>query len=123
MAEEPGKFATESPRAATVETYGVHRQVKVIGVLEYELQTVSELNAQATVWVSVATALISLAAGIGISAAYVDKLTPEGTVLLHFGAPVLCMLGLVCVGLAVHAWRSRVATVSRMLEESKPGGV
>jgi hypothetical protein len=70
--ESGGGFSTESSRPATVETVGVHRVVKVVGVLETELDTLASLNAQATIWLSVATALASLAAGIWITAAYTE---------------------------------------------------
>lgn len=113
-------FSTDSARFASIETYGVRRRVKVIGVLESELDTLSALNAQAAVWLSVCTALASLAAGIWITAAFTDKPTPEGNVLAKTGAPIVLLLSVVFGGMSALAWWKRRSTRNRTLSESLP---
>ena len=114
-------YSAQSPAAATVETYGVKRRVKIIGVLEPELEVLGMLNVQTTVWFAVAASLFSLAVGIWVTAAYTKEPTPAGTVLTNSGAPLLLILAVIFAAMAGYALRKRHTTISRVFKESLPG--
>ena len=116
---EVGNITTESPRGATVETYGVRRRVKVFGILDHEMETLSSLNAQATVFFSVAASLASSAYTISISAGFAEKLTSSGELLNRVAQPALYGLGVVFACLGLWAWRKRTSTMARIRKESE----
>jgi hypothetical protein len=111
--------SAEVPRGAIVTTAYVERQVKVLAVLENEVNSFSIFNTLTTAFVSAGTSLISIAAGISASGMFAEKLTPEGVVLFHFGAPLLCAFGLLMYYLANWAYRTRKSTLDAIRGESK----
>jgi hypothetical protein len=107
------------PRGAILTTAYAEREVKVLAVLDNEVHSISTFNTLTTAFVSAGTSLISIAIGIWANGAFADKLTPEGTVLSHFGAPLLCALGLLMYYLASWAYRTRQSTLDAIKVESK----
>ena len=95
------------------------REVKVLAVLENEVHSISTFNTLTTAFVSGGTSLISIAVGIWANGAFSEKLTPAGTVLSHFGAPLLCVLGLLMYFLAIWAYRARKSALDAIRSESK----
>lgn len=113
-----GRISIESTRAATVETYGVRRRVRMVAILENELDTLTALTIQTSTWLAVALALASLAAGIWVSACFTDRLTAEGRILVYFAAPLMVVLALVCGGLSLVSWWKRRNALKRIFDES-----
>jgi uncharacterized iron-regulated membrane protein len=108
-----------SERGATVKTTYVEREVQALAVFDTEVETISSLNTQATVFFSVGTGLISLAGGIWTSAAFSTQLTPAGQLAVTLAAPVLCLLSLVFFGLALVAWWKRKSALNTIRSQSR----
>jgi hypothetical protein len=117
--DEEVSISAEIPRGATIETAYVERQVRAYAVLENEAESLSAMGGQATTFIAVATFSYSIAIGIWVTAAFAEKVTPEGTVLAHFGAPILLGLGVVFTVLTVMVRRSSGSTWDRIRKESK----
>ena len=114
--------AANVPRGAMVHPFYVERDVKIVGVLENELDTVAYLNTQTTGFISAGSFLSALAFGIWTNAAFVAEkvLTPKGEILSFFVAPGLLGLALVCGLFAYFARRKRNETWERIKSESRP---
>lgn len=112
---------SDSPRGATVKTTYVEREVKVLAVFDTEVDAISSLNAQATVFFSVGAGLISLAGGIWTTAVFSEKLTAAGQVATDVGAPVLGALSLIFFGLALWAWWKRRSALNTIKKQSRSG--
>jgi hypothetical protein len=118
MATPETVISTESPRGATVKTTYVERQVKAFAVFDTEVDVLSSLNAQATVFFSVASAALSFAVSIWANAAFYSELTPAGQIASHIVAPALLVVAVLFVGLGVHAWTRRTSTVNAIRQQS-----
>jgi hypothetical protein len=105
-------------RGAFISTAYVSREVKAYAVFENEFDTISRLNALSTVWFSLCSAFASLAIGIWVNAAFVDKLTPQGDILCHVVAPGLCSASVVTLMLGGWSVLSRRSTWSKIRRES-----
>lgn len=103
---------------ATIKTVYVERQVKAYAFLETEVDTLSYLNMQATIFYSVGAGLFSLALGIWTGALFADTLTPEGMIASKFVAPLLCILAAVFLKLARGAMQKRQKTITEVGKES-----
>jgi hypothetical protein len=112
--------STEIARGATLTTAYASREVKVLAVLDTEVQQISMFNTLATAFVSAGTASVSIAIGIWVNGAFAERLTPEGTVLSRFGAPALFIVGLFFYLLASWIYRTRKSTLDMIRTESKP---
>jgi len=97
----------------------VGREVKTFGVLEPELQTLAFFNTLSTILFSLTSSFVSIAIGIWVTAAFTEKPTPAGELLVRVGAPVLCALALVALVLGLWALWSRHSTVKAIRERSK----
>jgi hypothetical protein len=87
----------------------VERRMKVYAVTEGEFATLSTLNAQQTIFFSVALALISGAVSIWANAVFYNDVPPAAYVAKMFVAPagiLLAIVFLVLAGLAVRSGRS-----------------
>ena len=124
QAPDSPDIASQNPLGATITTAYTGRIVKVIALLNSELETISSLNTQATIYISVASSLIALAAGVWVTAGFtpISALPPAGILLMNIGAPVLVFLGIVFVALACLAFRSKRSLLSnlRMEQASQP---
>lgn len=120
MAEEPNlQVSTDVPRGATITHAYVERNVKVFGVLESEVRMISMFNTLSTAFFSASASLASIAIGIWVHGAFVEKLTPEGIILAKVVAPILCTMALIFIGLGIWARKSRGSTWQAIREESK----
>jgi hypothetical protein len=108
-------------RGATILTAYAARQVKAYPIFETELDSISFLNTQATIYFSLASALFSFAVGILTNAAFVDTMTAPGAILAKVIAPLL-IVGAICAGLlGRHAFKSRASQWSKIRHESTGG--
>ena len=116
------QISTDTSRGATIRTAYVAREVKAYAVLENEVKTISMWNTLAGVFVSAGAATLSFAVGIWTSAAFADKLTPQGEILTRFAAPALAATTVILWLLAVWAiWsRSRVWVAIRRESKQPP---
>jgi hypothetical protein len=112
--------STEGQRGATVTNSYVGREVMVYAVFETEVDSLSSLNAQATVFFSVGTGLLSFAAAIWINRAFYTDIPPAAQLATSVGAPILLALSVVFFGLAGHAWYSRSKIIRRVRSQTKP---
>lgn len=110
---------SDSARGATVRTTYVEREMKAWAVFDTEVEALSSLNTQATVFFSVASGLLSFAVGIWISAVFTEQLTPAGMLATSIAAPTLCVLALVFFGLAIGAWWKRRSTLAVIRQQSR----
>jgi hypothetical protein len=116
-----GSISTsQEPHGATISSEYVGRKVRVYAVLDTELREVAFFNTLANIFLSVGSGLFSIAVGIWIGATFADRPTPEGTVLAHFMAPVLCVLAVACGGIALWALNARKSAISVIREQSEP---
>lgn len=91
-------------------------------VHENELEMLSYLNTQATVFLSVASALASFAFGIWTNAMFAESMTPVGELASTLAAPLLIALSLLFVWLGVFAIKRRQVTWTLVKRESSVGG-
>lgn len=129
MAENPSfegpvgnlpQVAIESSRGATITTVYTGRQVKVLVVLETEIDSLAMFNTLTTLSISVGISLISLAVGIWATGGFSKELTPEGYVLSHFVGPSLCALGVLVFLFAYLSHRKLKATLNAIRSASQP---
>ena len=118
MNEPITQISTQSPGGATVKTTYVERQVRAFAVFETEVDALSSLNAQATVFFSVASATLSFAVGIWTNAAFSSNPTPEATIASRMVAPVIALISVIFIFLGVHAWNRRTSVVTSIREQS-----
>lgn len=111
---------TAGQRGATIQTAYVGREVKVYGVIESELQSMSMFNTLSTTFFSLSSGSVFCAIGIWANAAFAEKLTPAGEILSTFVARGLVGLAIVFAGLALWARYKRGATWQAICRESKP---
>jgi hypothetical protein len=108
-----------SPQGPVLTTVYVGREVRVLAVLEPEVHSISMFNTLTTAFLSAGSSSVTMAIGIWVSGAFSEKLTPTGEVLSHFGAPILCALGLLMYYLAHWAHRARASSLDSIRTESK----
>jgi membrane protein DedA with SNARE-associated domain len=116
--EQP-EFVSRADKGATVETVYVKRQIVAYAVFETEVASISSLNAQTTVFFSIASALVSFAAGIWANALFSEKLTAAGEVAAYIGAPLLVVIAVVFAGLGYHAFKTRKSQVEDIRRQSE----
>ena len=112
-------MSADVPRGAIVTTAYAERQVRALAVLETEVESLAVFNSLTTAFVSAGTALVSIAIGIWANGAFSEKLTPEGTVLSHFGAPIMCVIGGLMYCLAIWSYSKRTSTLDAIRAGSK----
>jgi RsiW-degrading membrane proteinase PrsW (M82 family) len=112
-------ISTDTSRGATIRTAYVEREVKAYAIFENEIQTITMSNTLASVFWAVGIASLSFAVGIWTNAEFVEKLTPEGSILSHVIAPALCVVTVICWALAVWAMCPRRGTWTAVRSESK----
>ncbi|MCX5518444.1 hypothetical protein OSH10_08350 [Kaistia defluvii] len=102
-----------------VENLYMTRTMTVYGMHEGEVEMMTHLNTQATVFFSVASGCVSIGAGIWVSAAFSSELSPEGKVLLWGGGPALIVLSAVFVALGIWSMRSRGSMLEKIRRQSR----
>jgi hypothetical protein len=95
--------------------------MKAFAIAEHEVRTISMMNTLATIFFSVGTTCLGFAIGIWTNAMFYETLTPEGRILSHMAAPILCAFALIFAGLGIWSLRSRSATWDAIRRESLPG--
>jgi hypothetical protein len=98
----------------------VEREVSAYAVFENEISTITVFNTLSSLAWAIGSALLSFAIGIWTNAQFVEKMSPEGTVLAHVVAPGLCALTLVAYGLGLWAISARGKTWRAVRAQSKP---
>lgn len=93
--------------------------MRVYGIFESEVTSISMMNSLATSAFSIASALLSFAVAIWINATFYQTLTPEAVVLSHVVAPGLCVLSVAGCGLGAFALISRRGTWRAIQQESR----
>ena len=110
---------SSTPGGATITTAYVGREVKVFGVFETEIDTLSSLNAQSTLFYALSSALASFAVGIWTNAVFYERLTPAGQFATGVGAPILMLIGVVLFIVATNAWWKRKSTIASIKSQSR----
>jgi hypothetical protein len=96
------------------------RVMNTYPVSESEMDHVSSLHAQATVWFSVASLLFGLASSIWINATFYEALTPEGALASHYLAPMLLVFSFGFGVAGIWAIRKRASAWKQIKSESIP---
>jgi hypothetical protein len=117
MANEPNVL-TSTERGATVKTTYVERQVKAFAVFDHEVEVLSSLNTQSTVFFAVGSAAVSYAIGIWTNAGFAQQLTPAGELASTLIAPGLLVVAIVFYGLALSAWWKRRKRLHEIMQHS-----
>jgi hypothetical protein len=107
MDEPDFRISAPVPRGAFIETAYVERAVRAYAVYEHEVDSISRLNGLSSIFFSLSASLVSIAAGVWVNAAFVDKLGAEGRILCWVIAPALCLFSVIFSGLGYWAVRSR----------------
>jgi hypothetical protein len=119
----PGQSGQDTPgelaRGATISTAYVGRQVKAYAVFDSEVSTLSTLNAISTVCVGLTSGFMSLALGILANAAFAERETPAGSIMVKFVVPALFVLALIAFLIAIMAIRHRRESWKAVQTESK----
>jgi hypothetical protein len=76
-------------------------------IAEHELASYGMMNALVNVLLAIGVGLITLGGGIYITSAFVDKPTPEGTILIQVVAPLILFLGAISIALCIWAYIKR----------------
>lgn len=113
--------ASNDSTGAAVKTLYVDRVLTAYAVHESEVEMLSYLNTQATVFVSLASALLSFAGGICTNAIFATELTPAGQLAIIIAVPTLGVLALVFIGLSVNAVYRRRTAWSMVRRQSGSG--
>jgi hypothetical protein len=79
------------------------RRVKQYLVQETEISAISAAGGAANAYYALSTFTGGIAATIGITAAFTEKLPPEGVALYHYGVPILGVLALVFLIMGIAA--------------------
>jgi hypothetical protein len=84
------------------------------------MESISALNTEATVFISLATALAGFAVSIWANAAFYTTLTPVAKLATSIGAPVLIVIGLAFAFLGGFTMLRRAGLWRRIKTESYP---
>jgi hypothetical protein len=115
--QSQGRPISATP-GSTVNAAYAEREVKVFGILEGEVEIISILNTQAIAFFSAGSSLASIAVGIWVTNAFVEKPIPTGEVLSHFFAPLVLTMALVSFWLGIWARRRRGSIWDKIRTES-----
>jgi amino acid permease len=110
MSNQPVKKAEFVIRGATVSNLYVQREVKVYGIHESEVDTLSYLNDQATIFFTTASFLGGVAITIWLNWAFAERATLTGDILTEYIAPLLLIISLVLLYVARSATKRRSST-------------
>jgi hypothetical protein len=90
----------------------------VYALHEHEIQTISMMNTQATVFFSAGSGFVSFGLGIIVNALFQTNLTPSGEVLFKIGAPLVVLCSMLFFGLGFWAIHKRNNTFAQIKRES-----
>lgn len=107
---------------ASVQPFYVQRTMKVYAINEHEVQTLSSLNAQATVFFSLGSFFLSAALGIWTNAAFATEPSAMSQVANMFIAPGCLVVAVAFMILGWVAMRSRNSTWQTIKNESSNVG-
>jgi len=93
--------------------------MRAYAVYEDEVNTLSYLNTQSTIFFMVAASLVSFAASIWINALFYKELTPAGQMASQYVAWGLLPIGIVFVGLGGHAIYRRARAWRNIIHGSR----
>jgi hypothetical protein len=96
----------------------VERQMKVYAVTEGEVESLSTLNAQTTIFYSVGSFLASAAISIWVNAVFYTEIPPAALVAKYIVAPLVLLVSSAFFFLGWHATRSRRSTWEVLKRES-----
>ena len=120
LSESESAVPLRAQLGARIETAYVGREVRVYGVLQSELNTITMFNTLSTVFFSVGSFLLALGLGFLANAAFAERWPPEGAILAKVGSPLLCLVALICYLIAGWAVRSKRSAWQSICDESKP---
>lgn len=104
---------------ASVRPIYVTRTMKVYGLHEYELATLSTLNAGATTLIGAASFIASAAIGIYTNSLFANELTAEGRLATKYVAPVFIaasILSAIFAGYLIYRRRGIIDAIKRESE-------
>jgi hypothetical protein len=107
MVDSTPSATTGISAGAVVTTTYVERQMKAYAVYEDEVNSLSYLNTQSTIFFAVSASFISFAVSIWINAIFYTDLTPAGQIASGYIAWMLLLIGIIFAALAAHAVRKR----------------
>jgi hypothetical protein len=120
MSNQPARKAEFVIRGATVNNLYVQREVKVYGIHESEVDTLSYLNDQATIFFASASFLGVVAVTIWLNLEFAEHSTPTGDMLMEYVAPFLLIISLVLLYIARSATKRRSSTWDAVKRGSRP---
>jgi hypothetical protein len=110
---------TPTPTGASVQPQYVRRVMKVYAINEHEAQTLSSLNAQATVYFSLASFFASFCLAIWINALFYTYMPPVAVIAAYVVAPCLGVIAIGSLIMAIVSLRSRRSTWRVIKDESQ----
>lgn len=118
MDNSGSSFSTE-PATRFVKPVVAERGMNFYPVHENELKSVSTLNGLALIFASIASALLSFAGTIWLSAEFEGTETAVTKVLSGYVAPAAIVLSVVFLGLSIYAIVKRGSIITVIKNESK----
>lgn len=113
-------ISVNAPVGATVSSSYLAREVPVYGIQEQEIEMISSLNAQASTYFSLSSAIIALALSPIINAPFVEKMTDIAKLACYLFSPLCILIAAVFVFLGVSAVKTRDSTWDRIKRQSRP---
>jgi hypothetical protein len=96
----------------------VERRMKVYAITESEFASVSAINGQTTMFVSIGFALLSAAFSIWVNAIFYTEIPPAAMVAQKYVAPIGVLMALSFFWLAWRAMKTRQSTWNTIKAES-----
>lgn len=115
-------FVSEAEAGTKFHTRHLKRTVKIYSIQEFELRSVTRLNAIILIATSTGAALLTYLMGLGTEALMQETISPTGWILLKVVGPICGVLCMGCFGIAGWAYKTRKTDLDQILEESKVEG-
>lgn len=116
--EKPPVNYKPIPSGSFITPLYVERQKKVYGVDENELNHISSLNTQASVFFSVMSILFTLSFSLLIEGVNTDTPTTAVALLFKYGTPITAAIGVIFLVLGLYNIRTKNSMLKTIKEES-----
>jgi hypothetical protein len=119
-AAEPPQIVITPQGGPLVSVIHTERQMKIFGVTENELRTLTIVNAAIALLTSLGTGFFVYLLNLSTDAMFAGKLDPTAKNLLSIVKPGLWVFGIVFYLAALYAWLQRDAFIDTIKTESNP---
>jgi hypothetical protein len=111
-------ISTAGAPGARLNTEHMQRTMRAWPLTEVEVNSLTTLSTQATVFFAVGSATLGLPIGIWTNRLFATSLSPEASVACNILAPVLLFFAVVFFGLGFKAWSDRKSEWQSIKEQA-----